>query len=93
MEDDSSARDWTDIADDYFEVNKNDYDFADFLLGNNDKIYTELKKNSLCNNENISQVVKKKSIQKNGVMSIYSEILFQINSKLGGISYITIQDK
>ena len=42
MEDDSSARDWTDIADDYFEVNKNDYDFADFLLGNNDKIYTEL---------------------------------------------------
>ena len=52
-----------------------------------------LKKNSLCNNENISQVVKKKSIQKNGVMSIYSEILFQINSKLGGISYITIQDK
>ena len=89
----SSAKDWTDTADDYFGKNKSDYDFAVFLLGRNDKIYTQLKRHSLCRNGYVSQVVKAKSLQKKGIMSICSKILLQINAKLGGISYKTIQDK
>jgi len=93
MENNSSAKDWIDICDDYFDKDKSEYDFAVFLLGNNDKIYRELKINSLCKNGYISQVIKVKSIKKKGVMSICSKILLQINSKLGGISYKLIQDK
>ena len=93
MRNGSSAKDWTDRADEHFGKNKNDYDFAVFLLGWNDKIYTQLKRNSLCKNGYVSQVVKVKSIQKKGVMSVCSKILLQINAKLGGISYKTLQDK
>ena len=93
MRNNSSAKDWTDTADDYFGENKSDYDFAVFLLGRNDKIYTQLKRHSLCKNGYVSQVVKAKSLQKKGIMSICSKILLQINAKLGGISYKTIQDK
>ena len=93
MQNKSSARDWTDTADEYFGKNKNDYDFAVFFLGYNDRIYPELKKHSLCTNGYVSQVVKAKSIQKKGAMSVCSKILLQINAKLGGISYKTIQDK
>ena len=93
MRNNSSAEDWTDTADDYFGENKSDYDFAVFLLGRNDKIYTQLKRHSLCQNGYVSQVVKAKSLQKKGIMSICSKILLQINGKLGGISYKTIQDK
>ena len=89
----SSAKDWTATADDYFGKNKNDYDFAVFLLGRNDKIYAELKKHSLCRNGYVSQVVKAKSMQKKGIMHICSKILLQINAKLRGISFKTIQDK
>jgi len=92
MRNNSSARDWTATADDYFGKNKSDYDFAVFLLGKNDKIYTQLKRHSLCKNGYVSQVVKAKSLKK-GVMSVCSKILLQINAKLGGISYKTIQDK
>ena len=93
MENSSSEKDWTDIAEDYFNKEIIEYDFAVFLLGNNNKIYTELKRNSLCKNGYISQVIKAKSIKKFGIMSICSKILLQINAKLGGISYITIQKK
>ena len=93
MRNNSSAEDWTDTADDYFGENKSDYDFVVFLLGRNDKIYTQLKRHSLCQNGYVSQVVKAKSLQKKGIMSICSKILLQINGKLGGISYKTIQDK
>ena len=93
MENNSSAKDWTDTADEYFSENKSDYDFAVFLLGRNDRVYTQLKINSLCKNGYVSQVVKAKSIQKKGVMSVCSKILLQINAKLGGISYKTLQDK
>ena len=93
MNNKSSAHDWTDTADDYFGENKNDYDFAVFLLGRNDRIYTDLKIHSLCTNGYVSQVVKARSMQKKGVMSVCSKILLQINAKLGGISYKTIQDK
>ena len=83
----SKAKDWIDTADDYFGEGKNDYDFVVFLLGKNDSIYTDLKIHSLCTNGYVSQVVKAKSIQKKGVMSVCSKILLQINAKLGGISY------
>ena len=93
MRNNSSAKDWTDEADDYFYKKKSDYDFAVFLLGRNDRIYAQLKKNSLCKNGYVSQVVKARSIRTKGVMHICSKILLQINAKLGGISYKTIQDK
>ena len=93
MKDRSSAKDWTRTADDYFSTKKSNFDFAVFLLGRNDYIYKELKKHSLCRNGYVSQVIKVKSIQKRGVMSVCSKILLQINAKLGGISYKTIQDK
>jgi hypothetical protein len=64
MENKSSARDWTDTAEDYFGKGKNDYDFAVFLLGKNDRIYPQLKRHSLCQNGYVSQVVKARSIQK-----------------------------
>ena len=41
----------------------------------------------------VSQVVKAKTIQKKGAMSICSKILLQINAKLGGISYRAVVDK
>ena len=41
MENQSSAKDWTDIAADYFGSNKNDNFFVVFLLGRKDKIYAE----------------------------------------------------
>ena len=89
----SKAKDWTDTANDYFGEGKNDYDFVVFLLGRNDSIYTDLKIHSLCTNGYVSQVVKAKSIQKKGVMSVCSKILLQINAKLGGISYKASIDK
>ena len=89
----STAQDWTDTADEYFGGKKNDYDFVVFLLDKNEKIYPQLKKHSLCTNGYVSQVVKAKSIQKKGVMSVCSKILLQINAKLGGISYQASMDK
>ena len=90
----SSAKDWTDTAEDYIGKGKKDYSFALFLLGRNDYIYPQLKKHSLCTNGYVSQVVKAKSIQRKGAMSVCSKILLQINAKLRGISYITkIDDK
>ena len=84
----SSAIDWKETADDYFGPGKKrEFDFVVFLLGKNDKLYTELKRHSLCTSGYVSQVVKAKSIQKKGVMSVCSKILLQINAKLRGISY------
>ena len=90
----SSAKDWTDTADDYFGKGiKRKYDFVVFLLGKNDRIYPQLKKHSLCTNGYVSQVVKARSIQKKGAMSVCSKILLQINAKLGGTSYKAVVDK
>jgi len=93
MRDNSSAKEWIKAADSCFSRKKNTYDFAVFLLEGNDYIYKELKKNSLCKNGYVSQVIKVKSIQKRGIMSVCSKILLQINAKLGGISYKTLQEK
>ena len=90
----SNAKDWTDTADDYFGKNvKREFDFVVFLLGKNDKMYAQLKRHSLCKNGYVSQVVKARSIQKKGAMSVCSKILLQINAKLGGISYKSVMDK
>ena len=89
----SSSKDWIDTADDFFVNGKGDYSFVVFLLGRNDSIYPQLKKHSLCKNGYVSQVVKTKSIQKKGAMSICSKILLQINAKLGGVSYEAFIDK
>ena len=88
MENRSSSIDWIETADDYFgEGKKREFDFVIFLLGKNDRIYPELKKHSLCTSGYVSQVVKAKSIQKKGVLSVCSKILLQLNAKLRGISY------
>ena len=94
MKNNSKAEDWTDTAEDYFGKGvKREFDFVIFLLGRNDKIYTKLKKHSLCKNGYVSQVVKARSIQKKGVMSVCSKILLQLNAKLGGVSYKASIDK
>ena len=89
MENRSSAQDWKDTADTYFGAGvKRKYDFVIFLLGKNDRIYGQLKKHSLCENGYVSQVVKARTLGKKGLLSVCSKILLQINSKLGGISYV-----
>ena len=94
MNNNSTAKDWKDTADDYFQEDKDSiYKFAIFLLGKNTRIYNELKKHSLCNNGYVSQIVKAKSLKSKGMMSTCSKILLQINAKLGGISYKTVIDK
>ena len=87
MPNNSRIKDWIDTAEDYLSEGKKDYSFALFLIGDNDNLYCELKKHSLCTNGYISQVVKEKTIKKKGLMSICSKILLQINAKLGGTSY------
>ena len=93
MPDRSSPKDWTATADDYIRKGKREFDFAVFLFGKSDKAYTQIKKHSLCTNGYVSQVVKARSIQKKGAMSVCSKILLQINAKLGGVSYKTSIDK
>ena len=85
----STAEEWIETAEDYVGKGKKDYSFVIFLLGRNEFLYPKLKKHSLCKNGYVSQVVKARSIQKKGAMSICSKILLQINAKIGGISYKT----
>ena len=97
MPNNSKASAWIETADDYFDPdkkeNKEEYDFVIFLLGKNTKVYNALKKHSLCTNGYVSQIVKAKSLKSEGMMSICSKILLQINAKLGGISYQTVIEK
>ena len=89
----ASAKIWKETARDFICKGKKEYSFALFLLGKNDYLYPELKKHSLCTNGYVSQVVKAKSIQKKGAMSVYSKILLQINAKQRGISCVTGRDE
>ena len=93
MKNKSKPKEWIDKAEEYFGKGQNDYSFALFLIGDSDYLYCQLKKHSLCTNGYISQVVKAKTIQKKGLMSICSKILLQINAKLGGVSYKAEIDK
>ena len=91
MDNFADIQDWISTVEDYFGEGKNKYSFAVFLLDQNDNdndMYSPLKTHSLCNNGYISQVVKVKSLKKQGIMSVCSKILLQINAKLRGSSYI-----
>jgi len=92
MPQNSKAKDWTDIVDDYFEGEKNKYNFIIFLINDKNNVYPEIKKHSLCKNTYVSQVIKTNNFRRN-ILKICSKILLQINSKLGGITYKVDFDK
>ena len=75
---------WIREANKYFGEEKREYDFALFLLGENIYIYPQLKMHSLCHNGYISQVVKVDTLYNDKIKNICSNILIQINAKLGG---------
>lgn len=67
--------------------------FVLFLLDrSNENLYNKLKIHSLCSFGYISQVVKTQSLRKNA-LSVCSNILKQINIKLGGASYAVDYEK
>ena len=88
-------------AKDYInEINKNQpskFQFVMVLMGH-ESIYHEIKKDSLSKNGYVTQMVKsfwlrkvnqgRGGNEKRKAMSIATKLLFQINSKLGGFSYI-----
>ena len=95
MPNESNARDWINKVDNYLNKEKYSFTFMLFLLGKNDNIYYKLKKHSLCKNGFISQFVKVNNIglRRRQMLSIYNNILMQINSKLGGVSCELLIDK
>ena len=84
---------WIREANKYFGEEKREYDFALFLLGENTYIYPQLKMHSLCHNGYISQVVKVDTLYNDKIKNICSNILIQINAKLGGSLYKIQIDK
>ena len=84
---------WISEANKYFGEGKREYAFALFLLGENDYIYPQLEMHSLCNTGYISQVVKVKTLYNDKIKNICSNILIQINAKLGGSLYKIKIDK
>ena len=78
MPNNSKAKDWKDIVDDYFERRQNKYNFVLFLIDGKNNIYPEIKKHSLCKNTYVSQVIKTNSFRRNS-LKICSKILLQIN--------------
>ena len=77
---------WISSAEKYYK----DYDFVLFLIDNNkESFYSQLKINSLCEVGYISQVIRLDKLKKKNLnnLSIYSKILLQLNSKLGGLTY------
>ena len=84
---------WIREADKYFGEGNREYAFALFLLGENNYIYPQLKMHSLCNNGYISQVVKVDTLYSDKIRNICSNILIQINAKLGGSLYQIKIDK
>ena len=89
----SNVTKWINEANKYFGEGKSNYDFAMFLLGNNDYIYPKLKMHSLCTNGYISQVVKVDTLYNKNIRSVFSKILIQMNAKLGGSLYKIEIDK
>ena len=87
----NDPKDWTNQVNAY--MNRKKYQFVLFLLFDKfEKCYAPLKIDSLVNKGYFSQVVKVSSLKKN-LMSVCSKILYQINSKLGGYSYLVRFDK
>ena len=89
----SSVNKWISEVNKYFGEGKTKYAFALFLLGENNYIYPQLKLHSLCNNGYISQVVKVDTLYNDKIKNISSNILNQINAKLGGALYKIKIDK
>ena len=95
MNNNLKSKNWIQKVENYFNEKQenSEYFFVIFLIGNNNRLYEDLKRHSLCKNGYVSQVIKTSSIKSKGMMSICSKILLQINAKLGGISYKTVVDK
>ena len=94
----NNSKDWKEIVKD--EMNKNDIKFVIFFLSKtNNALYNDLKKQSLCDEGYISQVIKfesfKKSLDqgKGRIASYISKVLIQLNCKLGGACYLLNLDK
>ena len=91
------AEDWINTVEKELSKRKN-CKFVIFLINNKtDRLYTPLKKHSLCTKGYISQVIKLESINKafkgkKGPDSYFSKILLQINNKLGGFNYFLNTD-
>ena len=91
----STAKDWINEVNMY--INERNYDLVLFLLVNNNNMYQQLKKHSLCTKDYVSQVVKleihfdiydKYNFKTKIIMNrICSKILLQIDAKLGGSTY------
>ena len=70
MPNNAFSKDWTSTAEDYIGKGKDDYSFAVFLIDQNDqaekneKLYSQLKKHSLCKSGYVSQVIKVQSLRK-----------------------------
>ena len=88
----NNPKDWITTVESELKYRK-ECKFVIFLLNKKtDKLYSHLKKHSLCENGYISQVIKVESIframkNKKGPDSYFSKILLQINNKLGGFNY------
>ena len=88
----TDPKDWIKTVESELKHRK-DCKFVIFIINKKtDKLYTHLKKHSLCSNGYISQVIKLESIyramkNKRGPDSYFSKILLQINNKLGGCNY------
>ena len=93
-----NIKDWINVVDDELHKRKN-CKLVIFLINNKtDKLYTPLKKHSLCTKGYISQVIKYESIMRamknrRGPDSYFSKILLQINNKLGGFNYFLETDE
>ena len=92
-----NIKDWIYIVEKELQLRKQ-CKFVIFLLNNKtDKLYSPLKKHSLCEKGYISQVIKYesliKAIKERRSNYYFSKILLQINNKLGGFNYFLDTDK
>jgi len=84
-----TAKDWLDQVDDF---NPNKLQIVVFLLDRGtENLYHKIKVHSLSLRGYLSQVVKTQSLKKNA-LSVCSNLLKQINSKLGGANYAVDYD-
>ena len=94
----NNPKDWINTVESELKYRKT-CKFVIYLLNKKtDKLYSHLKKHSLCDNGYISQVIKAESIframkSKKGPDSYFSKILLQINNKLGGCNYFLNVDQ
>ena len=84
--------DWINIVQEELNIRKT-CKFVIFILNSQtNKLYTDLKRHSLCIKGYVSQVIKRESIMRAinsivGPKTFFSKILLQVNCKLGGFNY------